>query len=447
MPALRSPRRAYDHRIRQLICATKDPRIFPDLGIPRSTTASWIARGPRPVETASRFDPVGVELEVRVLLLERRVQMLGAVVRLLVALVRVSGFQLDATRLPEGRAKGRLLRAIAGSSGVLPLRSCLQMLRLSPARYHAWKQAGVVCELDDRPSCPRSFSAQLTAIEVTNIGEMVRDPGYRHMSLRALALHAQRVGRVVASPTTWARLTRKFKWRRPRRRRYPAKPKVGIRAHRPDETWHIDVTVIKLLDGTRTYLHAIIDNLSRRILAWRLVERLDPTTTCEILDEAGRHLDGALEHTSVIADSGIENAAGVVDDFFDSGRLRRIFALVDVSFSNSLIERWWSVLRYSCIYLHDIDTFATVKRLVAICVQQHNSVMPHAAFNGQTPDEVYFQVGEAVPHLLIQRRVAARAERIEANRSALCGACPARGAPRDEVGVETVEEPASASEP
>ena len=30
--------------------------------------------------------------------------------------------------------------------------------------------------------------------------------------------------------------------------------------------WHIDTTVIRLLDGTRAYLHAVIDNFSRRIL-------------------------------------------------------------------------------------------------------------------------------------------------------------------------------------
>jgi hypothetical protein len=29
--------------------------------------------------------------------------------------------------------------------------------------------------------------------------------------------------------------------------------------------WHIDTTVIRLLDGTRAYLHAVIDNFSRRI--------------------------------------------------------------------------------------------------------------------------------------------------------------------------------------
>jgi transposase InsO family protein len=36
---------------------------------------------------------------------------------------------------------------------------------------------------------------------------------------------------------------------------------------------HIDTTVVRLLDGTRAYLHAVMDNFSRRILAWRVLER------------------------------------------------------------------------------------------------------------------------------------------------------------------------------
>jgi transposase InsO family protein len=40
--------------------------------------------------------------------------------------------------------------------------------------------------------------------------------------------------------------------------------------------WHIDTTVIRLLDGTRAYLHAVIDNFSRRILAWRVAETFAP---------------------------------------------------------------------------------------------------------------------------------------------------------------------------
>jgi len=56
-------------------------------------------------------------------------------------------------------------------------------------------------------------------------------------------------------------------------------------------------------------------------------------------------------------------------------------------------------------------------------VTAHHEVMPHAAFDGQTPDERYFGTGGAVPAELATARQIAREERMKANRSAGCGVC------------------------
>ncbi len=99
---------------------------------------------------------------------------------------------------------------------------------------------------------------------------MVTSDQYRHVPTGTLAVLAQRLGKVFASPSTWYRLARLYKRRRPRRRIHPSKPTVGIRASATNEIWHVDTTLIRLLDGTRAYLHAVIDNFSRRILAWKV---------------------------------------------------------------------------------------------------------------------------------------------------------------------------------
>jgi hypothetical protein len=57
-------------------------------------------------------------------------------------------------------------------------------------------------------------------------------------------------------------------------------------------------------------------------------------------------------------------------------------------------------------------------------VDLHNRVLPHSAFRGQTPDEMYFGTGDAVPADLMSRAAAARRACVEANRSAACGTCP-----------------------
>ena len=64
--------------------------------------------------------------------------------------------------------------------------------------------------------------------------------------------------------------------------------RVGTRASKPDELWHVDMTVIRLLDSTKVYLHAVIDSFSRRILAWRVTKNFSVATTVAILQEADR---------------------------------------------------------------------------------------------------------------------------------------------------------------
>jgi putative transposase len=419
MPQLPGSRRSYDHRIREIVCQTGNPRIFQRLRIPRSTTASWLSRGHRSVVSLDWQHDLASVLDENERL-KRRTRRQTAIIRLLVTLLKLSGFRLDEQRLPDGKAKARVLRAVDRCKHALPLKSALRVVRLSPARYHAWKQAEKRCELDDRSSCPRSHPTQLTPNEVSAIKEMVTATEYRHMPLRTLSVYAQRAGKVFASATTWAKLARQRGWRRPRRRVYPEKPKTGIRATYPNEYWHIDVTVIRLLDDTKAYLHAVIDNFSRRILAWRLVERLDPNTTCEILKEAGKNLDRT---PTVVADSGVENVNGQVDQLMADGLVHRVLAQVEVSFSNSMIEAFWRSLRHQWLYLHSLESFTQLKQLIDFYVREHNTQMPHHAFVGQTPDEVYFNQADRVRDGLTAARRQARRARMAANRDESCRVC------------------------
>lgn len=275
MPARRL-QQSYDHRLRQLVQDTGDVTIATRVGVPRSTASGWLRRPTPPPVTLDLLDMDERELQAEVVRLRRQVERLLALLRLVVALVRACGVDLTRQRVPDGRGKTILPRTIERSRDALPLRRALRLLRLAPSRYYAWRRGQRECELDDRMSCPQSTPHQLTPNEVRAIKDMVTSSEFRHVPTGRLATLAQRLGRVFASSSTWYRLIRVHGWRRPRLRVHPAKPKVGIRATNPNEVWHIDTTIIKLLDGRRGYLHAIIDNYSRRILSWRLSDRFDP---------------------------------------------------------------------------------------------------------------------------------------------------------------------------
>ena len=371
---------------------------------------------------SSGHDRAGTPTEV--LKLRQGVQKLAALLRLALVLLRVSGFTSAGERLPDGPDKRRILRAIDQARACIPLRALLRLLSLSPSRFHAWRRRHTVCALDDQSPCPRTSPHRLTPSEIRVIEDMVTSPDYRHVPTGTLAVLAQRLGTIWASASTWYRLVQRFGWRRPRLRVHPAKPKVGLRTTRPDEMWHIDTTVIRLLDGTRAYLHAVIDNFSRRILAWRVAETFAPVNSVAVLLDASRAATPSDTAPVVMADAGVENVNAQVDELIASGVLRRVLAFTELQFSNSMIEAWWRSLKHQWLFLHSLDSVTTVRRLVEFYVDEHNRVLPHSAFSGQTPDEMYFGTGDAVPADLTSGADTARRARAEANRSAACRTCP-----------------------
>ena len=165
----------------------------------------------------------------------------------------------------------------------------------------------------------------------------------------------------------------------------------------------------------------MIDNFSRRILSWKVAPTFDPTTTAEILLTASKGM--VNDKPMLLTDGGVENVNGAVDELVDSGLLKRVLAQTEITFSNSLIESWWRVLKHQWLYLNTLDTVTTVRKLVAFYVEQHNTHLPHSAFRGQTPDEMYYGTGTDIPKQLEASRIAARQSRMEANRAQTCQAC------------------------
>jgi putative transposase len=207
---------------------------------------------------------------------------------------------------------------------------------------------------------------------------------------------------------------------------HPEKPKLGLRTTRPNEAWHIDTTVVRLLNGSKAYVHAIIDNFSRRILAYRVADCFDVANSIAVLVAAAKGVVGVSEagrSPMLVVDGGVENFNGDVDKLIKSGVLRRVLAMTEIEFSNSLIEAFWRTMKHQWLFLNTLDSVAALRRHVSFYVVAHNTQVPHSAFRGQTPDETYFSTGEHVPAELASAKSAALEARLHANRSLLCENC------------------------
>jgi hypothetical protein len=158
----------YDHRLRELVRSTQDIRCAVQYGVPSSTARGWLKAPAAEVVTVDVLKMDTIRLQQEVLQLRARIQKLTALLRVLLVVLKLSGYSLNQSRLPDGKDKRLLLRAIERSRPALPLRSLLRVIRLSPPRYHAWNRREQ-CELDDSTSCPRISPHQLTPAEIATI--------------------------------------------------------------------------------------------------------------------------------------------------------------------------------------------------------------------------------------------------------------------------------------
>jgi len=160
----------------------------------------------------------------------------------------------------------------------------------------------------------------------------------------------------------------------------------GLTIDRPNQVWCTDITYIPMRRGF-LYLVAIMDWHSRRILSWRLSNTLDADFCVQALEEALRiygppeifNTDQGCQFTSrdftnVLKENGVKISM--------DGKGRWV--------DNVMIERLWRSLKYGCVYLHDFENGAQLRKGLQKWFMRYNGIRPHDSLGGATPDEVYF---------------------------------------------------------
>lgn len=161
-------------------------------------------------------------------------------------------------------------------------------------------------------------------------------------------------------------------------------------------------------------MHAVIDSFSQRILSWRIAGTFDPANMIATLLDASGSRSAEGNPPTVVADGGVENVNRNIDELIGSGLLRRVLAMT---------ELWWRSLKHNWLFLNTLDSVDTVRKLAAFYVTEHNRRLPHSAFCGQTPDEMYLGKGGRIPAQLDDDKNAARVRRLETNRALSCRKC------------------------
>jgi len=159
----------------------------------------------------------------------------------------------------------------------------------------------------------------------------------------------------------------------------------GLEISRVNQVWATDITYIPMRAGF-VYLVAIMDWYSRRVLAWRISNTLDPRFCVDALEEA---LERFGKPEIFNSDQGSQFTAA---EFIEPLRERGIAISMDGRgrcLDNVFIERLWRSLKYEEVYLHTYGDVAAARTGIGRYLGFYNTERPHQALGYQTPAAFY----------------------------------------------------------
>ncbi len=163
----------------------------------------------------------------------------------------------------------------------------------------------------------------------------------------------------------------------------------GLQIERPHQVWCADITYIPLQHGF-LYLVAVMDWVSRCVLAWELSNTLDSEFCVVALEEAlAAHPAPDIFNT----DQGSQFTAQVFTGSLQAAGVRVSMDGRGRCMDNIFIERLWRSLKYEAVYLQELADGFAARELIASWIEFYNRQRPHSALGGRTPWEALQGLG------------------------------------------------------
>jgi putative transposase len=158
----------------------------------------------------------------------------------------------------------------------------------------------------------------------------------------------------------------------------------GLAIERVNQVWAADITYIPMARGF-LYLVAVMDWVSRYVLAWRLSNLLDTSFCVEAVEEAldkGRPEIFNTDQGSQFTD----------EDFTSVLHIHEVAISMDGRgrFSDNIfVERLWRSLKYEEVYLRAYENVAEARQAIAAYFEFYNNERLHQALDYRAPRQVF----------------------------------------------------------